>query len=370
MKKREKSGRSLIPLALGVVALFAAVQLLHRATAVQRWTVRPAQSCEVGDGVTVSGFAVRQETALPFPQIPTALCCQEGEWVAAGQTLALGFDTEGKAAQERQRQDVVRQLQTLEAAMRTPQKLPQVQVLFAQGALEPEQLRAALLCAESDLTAVQAQAAALQQQAAAMEQPDAIVYLAPQAGRFYSFTDGWESQLNEQALQTMPQLHSPTQIPTALGKLVLSDNWYLVVNLPTEVLKNHIVGERVKAKISSVTMPQRLRIVSIFDESGGNSVLVLQGEGMDEEIARLRRVQLKLEFDVQRGLAVEREALYLLDGVSGVYVLNGARAVWRPVTVIAEDENKYLVSQDEALQSGDLVLTAQFPLYDGKVVDP
>ncbi len=44
--------------------------------------------CEVGDGITVSGFVVRSETVLYCRETPTFLY-EEGQWVGGGQAVAL-----------------------------------------------------------------------------------------------------------------------------------------------------------------------------------------------------------------------------------------------------------------------------------------
>ncbi|MBR6826320.1 MAG: hypothetical protein IKM59_07210, partial [Oscillospiraceae bacterium] len=52
------------------------------------YELRGTQICEVGDGMTVSGFVVRQEHLLFAPEQPDFLPA-EGQWVSGGQAVAL-----------------------------------------------------------------------------------------------------------------------------------------------------------------------------------------------------------------------------------------------------------------------------------------
>ena len=63
------------------------------------------------------------------------------------------------------------------------------------------------------------------------------------------------------------------------------------------------------------------------------------------------------------------------DGERGVYVVVSQKARFRPVKILAEDENSYLVKADPTdeedtriLRAGDEIVLASEELYDGKVV--
>lgn len=67
-----------------VLAGYGLGKLFPRSPAYQLYST---QICEVGDGITVSGFAVRYESLLYSGESPTFLS-PEGQWIGGGQTLA------------------------------------------------------------------------------------------------------------------------------------------------------------------------------------------------------------------------------------------------------------------------------------------
>jgi hypothetical protein len=72
------------------------------------------------------------------------------------------------------------------------------------------------------------------------------------------------------------------------------------------------------------------------------------------------------------GFRVPAEGLRVEDGVSGVYVLEGVRAVFKPVEILLNGEGYYLVRASDsdrgALFTNDEVIVSGTDLADGKVV--
>jgi len=66
----------------------------------------------------------------------------------------------------------------------------------------------------------------------------------------------------------------------------------------------------------------------------------------------------------------------VVDGeTAGVYVVTGYAAEFKPVSILAEDQDSYIVAANpkdsndkRILRSGDEVIIAAEDLYDGKVV--
>ena len=84
----DKRGALYFKLVTGVFLLILAGYALDRL-----WSREPAyelystQICEVGDGMTVSGFVVRHESLLTRDK-PVSFLWQEGQWVGGGQAVA------------------------------------------------------------------------------------------------------------------------------------------------------------------------------------------------------------------------------------------------------------------------------------------
>ncbi len=69
-----------------VLAVYGATALLRPAPS---YTLTTPQFCEVGDGVSVSGFVVRSELCLQS-EVPLSIQVPEGQWVSTGQDMGGG----------------------------------------------------------------------------------------------------------------------------------------------------------------------------------------------------------------------------------------------------------------------------------------
>ena len=93
-----------------------------------------------------------------------------------------------------------------------------------------------------------------------------------------------------------------------------------------------------------------------------------------EELASaLRRQTADIVFQTYSGLSVPAQALYYLDGSAGVYVLEGVRARWKPVKILCEYTDGYVVELDksstENLWPEDEIILTSDDIYDGKVFE-
>lgn len=364
----------MIKAGIGVPIVFALAQLAFGLVGDgQNFTVSPARICEVGNGISVAGFVVRQEVALPPMDLPTVLCCREGEWIGKGQTIALGFDRQADARQEETRRQLLAERTVLLNALRDKTSPAERLAAMARGAASPSEVCAAIMLADSGDRVLRQRAQNLWEQADALSCTPAAELTAPVAGYFYNSTDGWEQQLNRAALDTLPKLQTPERQPS-VGKLITANEWYYAANLPTEQVKNCCPGERVMVRLWARVPELEMRILSIRDQRGGTSVLILKSDRFLREIAELRQVPAELTFHTKGGLRIEKQALYLDEaGETGVYVLQGAQAVWKQVSLIADGGEFYLVQRetaDNGLQPGDPVICAEETLYDGKVINP
>ena len=94
-----------------------------------------------------------------------------------------------------------------------------------------------------------------------------------------------------------------------------------------------------------------------------------------EQAARLRTQQADIVLRSYSGIRVPKQALYYVNdtGETGVYVLEGAVARWKPVEILYEAQEYYLVREDRSstskLWAGDEVILTGQELTDGKVVE-
>ena len=92
-----------------------------------------------------------------------------------------------------------------------------------------------------------------------------------------------------------------------------------------------------------------------------------------QNVTLLRQQSADVVFNSYQGLRVPKDAVRVEDGgQTGVYVLEGATARWKPITILHDNGESYVVELDKTstanLWPGDEVIIHAKNLYDGKVV--
>ena len=100
---------------------------------------------------------------------------------------------------------------------------------------------------------------------------------------------------------------------------------------------------------------------------------MLSGDRFLKELTLLRQQAAELEFTSYSGLRVPKKAVRTQeDGAVGVYVLEGAIARWKPIRILHDIGESYIVELDKEstsnLWSGDEIIVSGKNLSDGKVV--
>ena len=88
----------------------------------------------------------------------------------------------------------------------------------------------------------------------------------------------------------------------------------------------------------------------------------------------IRKADCRLITTTYSGLKVSNDALRVVDGQEGVYVLVGQKIVFKPVEVIYSSDDFTLVSSSgstgsRVLKENDEVVVGGKDLFDGKVVN-
>ena len=93
-----------------------------------------------------------------------------------------------------------------------------------------------------------------------------------------------------------------------------------------------------------------------------------------QDVTLLREQSADITFASYSGLRVPKDAVRVDEkGQPGVYVLEGASAKWKPITILHDNGESYVVKLDKTstdnLWPGDEVIVNAKNLYDGKVVE-
>ena len=341
-------------------------------------TTSTAIEYEAGAGCYTTGFVVRDEEILISAYDITVITCAEGAHVAANEAVATGYLSDGAQQRQSRIQGLQEQLTQLQYAWSASSSLADQAALDTE--IQSNLLSLAKFTARRDMNSaqdvspelkglvlrrsagagdtdaihaqlenVQNELSRLQEQAAADTRPIS----ADHAGTYSGVADGYETVLTPGKLQTMTaqdyNLIEPETVPeNAIGKLIRGTTWYYVTTLPASELKDVKEGARV----------QLLFARDVYDQL---------------DMTLLRQQSADVVFNSYQGLRVPKDAVRVEDGgQTGVYVLEGATARWKPITILHDNGESYVVELDKTstanLWPGDEIIIHAKNLYDGKVV--
>lgn len=419
-----KQGRPLITF---VIALFAGALVLYAIFSVWKTFQDPFVSTYVysytlNDSIQTEGLIIRQEQVLSGGQGIVDVTRGEGEQVGINQTVALIYrDDQARQSQEQQEalrleitqlqyalgqgedvssaaklnDDILNAMVSLRVAS-TQQDFSDLedQVLEVKGkVLRREYTYSDELTTDSLSTRLQE--LQTQYQTLINQSYSAITQVtAPVSGTFSTLVDGYEGLINlESAMNLTPQAltdlmnQTPTGDSTAVGKLISSNRWYFAAVVTQEE------GERLEqaGKLTlrfagDFTKEVSMTVEKVNQDEQGQAVVILSSDRYLEQTTLLRRETAELIFNSRTGLRVPKNALRMVTTTSedeetgetvetdtlGVYVVTAGRAEFKPVTILTEGDDFYVVQSvrddKKALRAGDEVIVEATGLYDGQLL--
>ena len=421
-----------------VMTLFFAAIILYMGGAAWRGLRDPyptvqAYTYVVEDTMEATGYLVRQEQVIhgwtiqaEGTEATVRLLPSEGEKIAAGTTVALLYSDgaamersqrletlEAEAAQLReaitagengQGEQIGRKVTSSMVALRRAVEAGDFTRLESQvGTFKSavyqqaqrygngDDLAAALTAAQNEINTLRA-----------LTPQEGVRVTVPQSGIFSGQVDGYETVLVPEITEGVtPSLldslesRAVEEDSSALGKLITNSQWYFIFSLGEEQAKRLTVGRAVPVRFSrdwSGTVDLTVERISLPEN--GRVAVVLSTRKFLSETTLLRRQTVELIFDSQMGIRVPLGAVRVEEQtetdkesgetrtvqVTGVYVQVGAFAEFKPVTVLAQGEDYYMVrpllpenadtvQQKLALRAGDSVIIASEEIWDGKVIE-
>ena len=348
-----------------------------------------------------AGFVVRDETVIESEYGITVLTAKEGARVAAGEPVATGYLTGD--AQDRQSRitELTSQLEQLNYAYRSSSSIADQAALDLEivsdltafsryvsrrdmnsiSDLSPE-LKGLVLRRSSDesaTTVIAAQITATQNELESLRseaEQDTRTVAAPSAGYFSGTVDGYESVLTPKKLDSLSVQDYNTLEPEAIpehtaGKLISGNTWYYVTAVPSGEFGELAKGDRVKVTFARDFYDEiEMTVSRISENQAGFRLLVLSCDRYMQNVTLLRQQSADIVFVSHAGLRVPKSAVHVdKNSQPGVYVLEGATAVWK---ILHDNGESYVVELDRTSTSnlwpGDEVIVGAKNLYDGKVV--
>ena len=359
---------------------------------------------EAGAGYYASGFVVREEELLYSQYGTTVLNCAEGAHVAANDTVATGYRSEDAKTRQTRIDELSGQIEQLQYAWSAVSSVYDQAALDADIAgdlaqlsrylalrdmnsvsdLSPE-LKGLILRrtgSDSDSGSLQARISTLQAELETLEAQsagDTSAILAGKAGTFSAAVDGYESVLTPERLMEMTVAEFESVQPdetdaNAIGRLVTSATWYYACVVPASELSGVEEGDRATLTFArDYYQPVTMRVARLGGNEAGSRLLVLSSDRALQNVTLLRQQSAEIVFTSYSGLRVPKSAVRVENGQTGVYILEGTLAKWKPITILHDTGESSVVTLDTSstnnLWPGDELIINAKNLYDGKVVN-
>lgn len=193
---------------------------------------------------------------------------------------------------------------------------------------------------------------------------------ADETGYFTSHYDGYENVLSTENITSLTadeikniikDTSANPIIDGVIGKVFNDYTWKMVGVIDTDDI--FFVNEKITLSFSSLNERHTAVVDSITPTGNGNeAIIILTCEELNSEIAGLRTADVELIFDEHTGIKASRSAIRFVDGVKGVYVLEGESLHFKKLDVIYEGDD-YVLSKNTS--DNDYL-----NLYDKIILEP
>lgn len=369
---------------------------------------------QMDETAEATGFVCRQETVLTGQGGIVRQLVGEGEKAARGQAVVAEYADETQEKRSAQIEDLEQQVSQLSYAVAASGDQQDSEALGRRVVSSMVELRSSVergdFSSLESLTtdfksAVYQQAdryggtadlqgalADLQSQIDSLKaqsgQGASQVY-APEPGVFSGQVDGYEGLLTPDGLAALSPadldalVDRAAPVPAgAVGKLITSSTWHFVCPLSEADAGRLTMGGTVTVRFSGDWSGDiDMTVDRVGAAEDGRASVALSTDRYLSMTTLLRRQTVDLVFASNTGIRVPTKAVRQdKDNVTGVYVQVGATAEFKPVTILDQGEDFYLVQAvvpenataaeaKQALRAGDAVILPSREIWDGMVVD-
>ena len=146
--------------------------------------------------------------------------------------------------------------------------------------------------------------------------------------------------------------------------------------MPGDYAAQFVAGNSASIYFDSLSTTLKMTVYSVSEVQRDQAVVVFRSARDMDKASDLRRESGRVVFRSKTGLRVPKQSLHVQDdGTVGVYVVSGYFARFRPVEILAEDKDTYLVKaaptsaeDTRILHAGDEIILAAEAVEDGKVI--
>lgn len=407
MKKQNftaNKGNWLIISVVVLIVLFVVIQF-YKVTHIELKT-QTATVSTVYDKASSEALFIRDESVVEKAATGvTVPCFEDGDKINVKGNVAMQFSSSKAAANYSKYTDLTNQIkyyQTLEAQTvgqsanleTINENIEQKVINYADGLcrnkigdtaqeLDSVLVRRQLIIGEDvDLLSIIENLRDKRNSYSSFSKPDKYIK-TDESGVFSSYTDGYENIIDfDKAEETsvkefksaLSAVDKSKDVADNVGKLVTSYTWYVQTLVSTDTVKNLENGDYVNIVLKDDSSKEfKAEIVSGADVSLGQkeTLLVLKLNEMDADIAKLRKAEIEIRRNKYEGIKIPSEALHVVNGKKGVYVLIASQIKFREVNIIYSDDDYVLAEYDESNTNSihlyDKIITQGKDLKDGKV---
>ena len=407
MKKQNftvNKGNWLIISVVVLIVLFVVIQF-YKVTHIELKT-QTATVSTVYDKASSEALFIRDESVVEKAATGvTVPCFEDGDKINVKGNVAMQFSSSKAAANYSKYTDLTNQIkyyQTLEAQTvgqsanleTINEDIEQKVINYADGLcrnkigdtaqeLDSVLVRRQLIIGEDvDLLSIIENLRDKRNSYSSFSKPDKYIK-TDESGVFSNYTDGYENIIDfDKAEETsvkefksaLKAVDKSQDVADNVGKLVTSYTWYVQTLVSTDTVKNLENGDYVNIVLKDDSSKEfKAEIVSGADVSLGQkeTLLVLKLNEMDADIAKFRKAEIEIRRNKYEGIKIPSEALHVVDGKKGVYVLIASQIKFREVNIIYSDDDYVLAEYDESNTNSihlyDKIITQGKDLKDGKV---
>lgn len=387
-----------------LIVLFVVIQF-YKVTHIELKT-QTATISTVYDKVSSEALFIRDESVVEkSPSGVTVACFQDGDKINVNGNVAMQFSSSKAAANYSKYAELTKQIkyyQTLEAQTvgqsadleTINEDIEQKVINYADGLaknrigdtaedLDSVLVRRQLIIGEDvNLLSIIENLRDQRNNYQSYSKPDRYIK-TDKSGVFSSYTDGYENLIDYSKVEetttdgfksALKAVDKAQNVSNNIGKLVTSYTWYVQTLVSADTVKNLENGDYVNIVLKDDTSKSfKAEIVNGAEIALGQkeTLLVLKLNEMDADIAKLRKAEIEIRRNNYEGIKVPSEALHVLDGKKGVYVLIASQVKFREVNVIYSDDDYVLAEYDESNEKSihlyDKIITQGKDLKDGKV---
>ena len=214
-----------------------------------------------------------------------------------------------------------------------------------------------------------------------------ITIASPASGFFSEVVDGFESKLTISSLDAMTASElenlDPSKITTTssdtLGKVVQDFRWYFAMFVPKENVEDLSVGDSLLLRFAQVSSDIQVSVNDIRKQKNDeNALLIVSGMEITPEILSMRYQSVEVIKEIYTGIQVPKNAVRIQtdsegNSIQGVFILPDSISRFKPIEVLYETGNYYIVKQGTTTQNtglvvGDRIIVKGRDLEDLKVV--